>query len=91
MKSKRKRILKPITEERILQLSNDHSEGIKSGTLREWKAVAQYHQNEHTRMWNELGTMRCHIAALVASWDIHNAAAPEIRKWLRSQTPQSTA
>ena len=94
MKTKRKtrkRNLKPVTEARILQLSNDISEDITSGSLREWKAVALYFRREHDRVWNELGTVRCSIAATVGGRDIYSLGMKELTTWLNRQTPESTA
>lgn len=89
MKRPKRRPQKPVTEERILQLSNDQSENINSGTLREWKAVAVYFSREHDRLWNDVGALRCSIAALTAAWKMHAYAFEEMAKWLDKQTPTS--
>lgn len=91
MKRPKRRPQKPVTEERILQLSNDESEGTARGNLREWKAAALYFRREHDRLWNDVGALRCSIAALVCAQKMHNHAADEMAKWLDRQTPTSTA
>ena len=90
MKPKHKK-KKPVTEERILQLSNDISEGIKSGNLREWIEVAKYFRREHDRLWNDLGRLRCEVAVLVTSQEMHRLASQGLSTWLKTQTPTSTA
>jgi hypothetical protein len=45
-KSKTKTIAAKITEKRILQLSNDLSENIATGTTQEWRAVAKYFRDQ---------------------------------------------
>jgi len=92
-KPQRKKSLtkKAPTEERILQLLNDQAEDITSGTLREWREVARYVQNENSRLWNELGAVRPSIAALTAGLAMHHYAAKELEAWLKRQTPTSTS
>ncbi len=47
-----------ISEDRILQLSNDMSEDMASGTTAEWRAVALYFRNEVDDQQNRINAMR---------------------------------
>ena len=90
-KQSKKRVPKPVSEDRILQLSNDESEGIESGSKREWKSAALYFRREHDRLWNDLGRLRCEVAVLVSSQEMHRLASAGLSTWLKSQTQTSTA
>lgn len=46
MKKKLKPFVAKMSEARILQLSNDLSEDIESGTVEEWRAVALYFRKQ---------------------------------------------
>lgn len=37
---------KKTIEERILQLTNDHAEGMRTGTAAEWRQVADYWRDQ---------------------------------------------
>jgi hypothetical protein len=43
---KRGRLVSQLSKERILQLSNDLSEDIQSGSVQDWRTVAQYFRDE---------------------------------------------
>ena len=67
--------LPSISEERILQLSNDQAEGYKTGTIEEWRAVARYWMGKHLDE-----TMRANHVA-----DRAMVSALESWSWLRGQ------
>lgn len=84
MKNKRKTVLiAPIREERILKLSNDLSEGINSGTIKEWRAVAYYFRNRMDAAHNDINDIRPTVAAYVAGRNILSHAGPEMEQWLK--------
>lgn len=76
-------LLAAIDEKRILQLSNDMSEGIKSGTTREWRAVAYYFRHKLDTAYNDINAIRPTVAAYVAGRNILNHAGPEMEGWLK--------
>jgi hypothetical protein len=71
----------PTTEERILQLTNDQAEGIKSGSLHEWREVARYWRNQEEKQTRRLMGIVPSIAALVLARRIESHAMEEIEKW----------
>lgn len=79
--SKRKPLVKAISEERILQLSNDLSEDIRSGTVEEWRAVALYFRKELDASVNRLNQVRPSIAALVSAHKLNQYAMTELSTW----------
>lgn len=81
----RKPISKSISEERILKLSNDLSEGIKSGTVEEWRTVARYWRNCHDMTLNKINSVRPSIAALVMGRDMFVMGTAELKTWLAQQ------
>src|SRR5881396_4352210 len=62
-----KRILATITQERIDQLSNDLSEGIRSGTVEEWRRVALHFRNAYDKLNQRAQSMRTTLAAFDCS------------------------
>lgn len=91
LKAKRKPLVACISEERILQLSNDMSEDIRSGTVEEWRAVAKHFRTNHDRLWNELGVLRCEIVSAIHGDEIYQLGIKGLKTWLGRQTPDSTA
>lgn len=87
-KSKRMRHVRMTDERRILQLSENPDKG---GTRREWRDAAAYWHHLYVQKWNELGSMRCHIAATVKGQEIFKMGLGELKTWLERQTPHSTA
>lgn len=61
-------IIKQLTEERILQLSNDLSEDIRSGDVREWRN-------------NQLMEVRMHVAGFTIAYQMLGVAAADLGKW----------
>ena len=78
-----KRLVSCISEERILQLSNDMSEGIASGTVGEWRAVAQYFRNQVDKAHNDINSIRPSVAAMVMGQNCVNYAHAEMDAWLK--------
>lgn len=72
-----------ISEERILQLSNDLSEGIKSGTVREWRTAAKYFRDQLDRAHNDINSIRPSVAAMVTGMNIVNFSRQEMDEWLK--------
>lgn len=54
------------------------------------QAILFWH-HEYEQKWNELGSMRCHIAATVKGQELFKMGLSELRTWLDRQTPHSTA
>lgn len=73
------KLLADIKEERILQLSNDLSEGIKSGTVKEWRTVAMYYR----KVLDHAYTIRPSVSALLLGTDLITTARTELREWLK--------
>jgi hypothetical protein len=80
-----KRIVSCLSEERILQLDNDLSEDIASGTVKDWRAVARYWRNQNDHLLNNLNAIRPSLAALTIGWDCVSNARKEIAIWLKAQ------
>lgn len=89
--SKRKRgrqlrstgLLAAIDEDRILQLADDLSNNIASGTTREWRAVAYYYRHKLDAAYNDINAIRPTVAACVAGRNILNHAGAEMEGWLK--------
>jgi hypothetical protein len=77
-------LLSVIDQARILQLSNDLSEGIASGTVREWRTVAEFFRQEHDTLYSRLQSMHSTLAALELGERMRNTALEEVSEWLRS-------
>ena len=72
-----------ITEERILQLSNDLSEGIATGTVRDWRAVARYWRDKLDKAHNDINSIRPSVAAMVMGQNCVRFAHREMEEWLK--------
>lgn len=94
-KHKTKRPLPAVPAERILKLSESMfslpGHLTPPGTAREWYVVACHWRNERNRLWNDLGHLRCHIAAAVKGRVLLGMGLKELERWLDQQTPDSTA
>ena len=83
-KPKRKAVLMAaLSEERILQLSNDLSEGINSGTVKDWRAVAKYFRDQLDRAHNDINAIRPSVAAMVMGQNCVRFAHAEMDAWLK--------
>jgi len=71
-----------VSEERILQLSNDLNEGIESGSIKEWRAVALYFRTE----LDKLTPPRSSLAALTIAEKMRSQAMLEIAAWVKAQS-----
>lgn len=76
-------LLAASSEERILQLSNDLSEGIKSGTVKEWRTVAKYFRDALDRAHNDINAIRPSVAAMVMGQNCVRFAHEEMDAWLK--------
>ena len=76
-------LMASIDEERILQLSNDLSEAIKSGTVKEWRAVAYYFRRKMDKAYNDINSIRPSVAAMVAGQNCVRFAHEEMDAWLK--------
>ena len=77
-----------IYEDRILQLSNDLSEGIESGTVQEWRAVTKYFRNEFDKLFNETRHLRALAVELSVAESLRAHALPELLTWVKKQQEQ---
>lgn len=75
-------LLAAISEERILQLSNDLSEDIASGTVLEWRRVAKYFRDQLDRAHNDINSIRPSVSAMVTGMNIVNFSKHEMDAWL---------
>lgn len=80
MKTKPKLIAK-INEERILQLSNDMSEDIQSGTTAEWRAVAMYFRNLFDKSIADFGEIRTNVSLLCLAEHMKSKTLKALNKW----------
>ena len=80
-KSSRRSLVCKCSKERILQLSNDLSEGVSSGDVREWRAVALYFRN----LFDQHSGLRFSLAALTIAEEMRANAISEISKWVKEQ------
>ena len=76
-------LLAVLPEERILQLSNDLSEGMKSGTVQEWRSVAKYFRDQVDRAHNDINSIRPSVAAMVMGQNCVRYAHKEMEAWLK--------
>ena len=76
-------LLAASSEERILQLSNDLSEGIKSGSVKEWRTVAKYFRDQLDRAHNDINAIRPSVAAMVMGQNCVRFAHEEMDAWLK--------
>ena len=82
-------VLAAISEERILQLSNDMSEGISSGTTKEWRAVAYYFRFKMDQLHNRTASLHSTLAALNLSEQMRTMALQEVSAWLKAANDQA--
>lgn len=80
---RKKKLISDLTEERILQLSNDMSEDIRSGSVNDWRAVAKYFRNQLDRAHNDINSIRPSVAAMVMGQSCVNYAHSEMDAWLK--------
>lgn len=76
------KLISPLKEEQILKLSNDLSECIASGTIKDWRAVALYFRNEFDRATAELSQVQGSVAALVLGRNCVEHSCNELSRWL---------
>ncbi len=76
---------KPITTERILQLSNDLSEGIPNGSLRELRTVAAYWMTEHEKLNNEIMSIQTGVAGVCIGQEMMKVGTAELQAWLNKK------
>lgn len=77
------RLVSCLSEEQILQLSNDMSEGIASGTVKDWRAVAKYFRDQLDRAHNDINSIRPSVAAMVMGQNCVTYAHAEMDAWLK--------
>lgn len=75
------------SEERILQLSNDLSEDMASGTIKEWRAVALYFRKCFDDQFQRTASLRNSLAAFHISEQMRASAKTEIFAWLKANRP----
>ena len=76
------RLRSGIDESRILALSNDLSENIASGTIRDWRAVAWYWRDKFDRISRSHDDIRQSVAALSIGSKMIIESRREMDKWL---------
>ena len=76
-----------VKVDRILQITNDAAEGIRSGTREEWVAAAMYWRDANNAMWLELGKLRSSMIGLGLAADISPKAWGKIKLWFDRVTP----
>lgn len=82
-KTKRSPLCANIDEERILQLSNDVSEFIRSGTVEEWRTVAKYWMHKHDKKNQALLCLKTSCSALNLGTEMQSLAMTEIKAFLK--------
>lgn len=78
-----------IDEARILQLSNDLSENMASGTLKDWRKVAWYWRNQFDRVSRSHDDIRQSVAALCIGSKMIIEGRREMDKWLDALKPNA--
>ncbi len=86
-KPKRKPLVARITEERVKGLILDVSEGIESGDVAEWRAVAIKESMRADAQALNVMRLRDSLAALSLSEDMRALSIREIKAWLATQKP----
>jgi len=73
--------MKKLTEERILQMSNDLSEGdCDYGTVKEWQAVVLYFRNAYDRELRKTSNF-VHLASLlIIGTELSAAAVKDLKR-----------
>lgn len=59
-----KPLVADCTLDRIMQLSNDLSENIASGSVQEWRAVAKYYIDCLNKQYEDMNSVRLELIAL---------------------------
>jgi hypothetical protein len=77
------RLVQPISEARILQLSNDLSENIASGTVKEWRSVAYYFRQKLDTAEQDLSAIQTSIVAATTAEGMRNFALVEMSQWVK--------
>jgi len=81
------RLVRRISEERILQLANDLAENIASGDVKEWRSVAQYFQNALMKSEQKMAEIQPSLAALHCGRSLFRHALDEIGRWMDNHYP----
>lgn len=82
------RLVRPLSEDQILKLSNDLSENIASGDVKDWRSVALYFRNAADASFRDMETIRTSVAALTIGQQMTKLALPEIQAWLDRRCAQ---
>ncbi len=77
-------LIASIGEDRIAQLSNDLSEGIASGSTKEWRAVALHFRHKLDALHEQVTMMRGSVSALCLAENIRTNAIQELGQWIRN-------
>jgi hypothetical protein len=86
-KPKRKPLVARITEERVNWLINDVHEGLDTGDVSEWRAVAIKESMRADAQALNVMRLRDSLAALSLSEDMRALSIREIKAWLATQKP----
>ena len=81
------RLVRQCSEERILQLSNDVSEGIASGDVKDWRAVALYFRQQLDLAERRMVETQPSISALCTGAKLMGAGIAELQAWLDRHYP----
>jgi hypothetical protein len=81
------RLVRRCSEERILQLANDVSEGIASGDVKEWRAVALYFRQQLDLAERRIREFQPSISALCTGTKLMGAGIAELQAWLDRHYP----
>lgn len=82
---RKQRLVSKLSKERIFQLSNDLSEGIESGSVSEWRAVALHFRKQHDKSWNELRMVYGCVSTLIIADGLKKTAVVRLQKWIKEQ------
>lgn len=85
MKATGEKLISHLKEEEILKLSNDLSECIASGTVKDWRAVALYFRNQLDQATAELNRVQCSVATLVLGRNCMEHSCAELSRWLEEK------
>lgn len=78
-------LAKEISEERILQLSNDLSEGMASGTIQEWRSVALYWRNCYDQELSKVIDVRSALSPTLLGFNLFKLGVEDLQKWLNER------
>jgi hypothetical protein len=79
-----------FTEEWVWKMTENSSRE-PVGSRKDWQFISRYWHRRFMEKWNELGSMRVHIAGTVKGLEIYRMGLNELKTWLDRQTPDSTA